>query len=101
MSVRVDSHEFAAQLALRGLRQQDLARLARLSEAVISAAARGRPVSGPTFGRLAAALAAAPVVARDASRLLAGAGPVHEIAAEASTPAALEDGDARPTPLTE
>jgi hypothetical protein len=72
MGVTVDRREFAMQLALRGLRQQDLALLAGLSEAVVSAAARGRPISGPTFGRIAAALAAAPVVAPEADRLLAG-----------------------------
>ena len=71
MSVVVDPTEFAAELALRGLRQQDLALLAGLSRSVVSSAARGKPISGPTFGRIAQALSAAPLVAADAGHLLA------------------------------
>ncbi len=75
MSVQIDSVVFTQQLAMRGLRQDDLARLSGLSRSVVSAAARGRRISAPTFARIASALAAAPVIAPGAEPLLAaGAG---------------------------
>ncbi len=86
MAVCLDPAAFQRHLAERGWRQQDLAVVAGLSESVVSSAARGRPVSGPTFRRLADALAAAPVVAlRDLDRLIAPPGPPP---GDDSTPAA-------------
>ena len=73
MAVQLDPQRFACEMATRGLLQQDLARLTGLSESAISMAARGKSISGPTFGRIAAALAAAPIIAPDGERLLAGA----------------------------
>lgn len=94
MSVALDREEFVTALAVRGLAQQDLALLAGLSESVISQAARGKPISGPTFGRIAAALAAAPPVAPDAARLLGArtaAEASNKTAAEIPTSAAIEE----------
>ena len=62
MGVRIDGDELRRALAVRGLLQQDLARLAGVSETGISLAIRGRPVRPSTFGRIARALAAAPVI---------------------------------------
>ena len=87
----MDRQEFAEQLALRGLRQQDVAELAGLSEAVVSSAARGKAISGPTFARIAAALAAAPVVAPEAGRLLAREDAAYGTAAGVGTSAAVEE----------
>ena len=70
MRVALDRHEFVAAMAVRGLAQQDLATLAGVSESAVSQAARGRAISPRTFGRIAAALAAAPVISDGAVHLL-------------------------------
>ena len=50
------------ELARRGLRQKDLARLSGLTEALLSRARHGRPVRPRTLARIAAVLAAQPVL---------------------------------------
>jgi len=62
MGVVIDGGELRRALAMRGLLQQDLAQLAGVSETGISLAMRGRPIRTSTFGRIARALAAAPVI---------------------------------------
>jgi transcriptional regulator with XRE-family HTH domain len=65
VSLRLRSEAFRLQLALRGMSQADLARKAGLSEATVSAAARGVPVAPQTLrriGRIGKALAAEPLL---------------------------------------
>lgn len=63
MSVRIRGDALRIQLAVRGMSQADLARSAGLSEATVSAAARGLPVASHTLRRIGEALAAQPVLA--------------------------------------
>jgi transcriptional regulator with XRE-family HTH domain len=62
MSVRLRAEVFRHELAIRGISQAELARAAGLSEASVSAAARGLPVAPRTLRRIGMALAKAPVL---------------------------------------
>lgn len=71
MGARIDPDELLRSLAVRGLLQQDLAKIAGLSESGLSRAMRGRPVRPSTYGKIARALAAVPVIElADSDRLL-------------------------------
>ena len=58
----LDPAAWRRALGIRGLLQQDLARLAGVAETTVSGALRGRPITATTFARLARALAAVPAV---------------------------------------
>lgn len=88
MGVQIDGDELRRALAMRGLLQQDLAQLAGVSETGISLAIRGRPVRPSTFGRIARALAAAPVIELEGAERLLRAEPGDRIAAPSPAPAA-------------
>ncbi len=91
MGIRIDGDELRRALAMRGLLQQDLARLAGVSETGVSLAIRGRPVRTSTFGRIARALEAAPVIELEgAERLL-----VRPDAGDSKAAPAREAGAAR------
>lgn len=61
-TVTTDGGAVRTALAVRGLDQQALARLAGLSEATVSKACRGGTITGPTLARIGRALAAVPAV---------------------------------------
>lgn len=88
MGVRIDGEELRRALAMRGLLQQDLARLAGVSETGISLAIRGRPIRPSTFGRIAQALAAAPVVELSGAERLFGPRATDTTAAPGPSPEA-------------
>ena len=88
MGVRIDGDELQRALAVRGLLQQDLARLAGVSETGVSLAIRGRPVRPSTFGRIARALAAAPVIELEGAERLFMAEPGDTTAAPSPAPEA-------------
>ncbi len=58
--VRLNSGRLRYELARRGLHGKDLARIARISEATISYALRGRPVRSHTIRKMALALTRTP-----------------------------------------
>jgi len=61
-TVTTDGAALRTALAIRGLDQQTFAGIARLSEATISKAVRGGPITGPTLARIGRALASVPPV---------------------------------------
>lgn len=70
MSVRLRPEAFRHELAIRGISQAELARDAGLSQATVSAAARGLPVAPATLRHIGQALAKRPVL--ELSELVAG-----------------------------
>lgn len=60
--IRIGPDRLRREMACRGLYCADLARLADLSPATVSAAMQGRPVSPRTLRRVAVALSRVPVV---------------------------------------
>jgi transcriptional regulator with XRE-family HTH domain len=62
VSARLDPERLDHQLALRGLRQRDLAQRSGVAEATLSRARGGRRVSERTLSRIAQALESAPVL---------------------------------------
>jgi transcriptional regulator with XRE-family HTH domain len=62
MGVKLNPLRLRYELAIRGLRSADIAHVAGISTATMSAAMRGRPVSPRTLRKLAVALARVPPV---------------------------------------
>jgi transcriptional regulator with XRE-family HTH domain len=62
MGVMVHPGRLRQEMIRRGWAACDLARQARVSEATVSAALAGRPIAPSTLGRMAGALAKAPVL---------------------------------------
>jgi lambda repressor-like predicted transcriptional regulator len=62
MSVTVHRDHLRHEMNRRGWAATDLARASRLSEATISSALGGKPISTRSLGLIADALAAAPVI---------------------------------------
>ena len=62
MSVGIDPDVLRREMARRGWRNTDLARAARISDATVSAACAGKPVSAVTLKLIAEALATAPAL---------------------------------------
>lgn len=56
-------HRLHIEMARRGLRGSDLARIAKVSPATVSHALNGRPIATSTLHKLAIALSQVPVVA--------------------------------------
>lgn len=62
MSIRISGPKLRHELARRGLRQVDLAKLAHVDPNTISSACRGNALQQQQFRRIAAALFAVPVL---------------------------------------
>ncbi len=98
-TVTIDDAALSAAMAMRGLDQMGLARLSGLSDATISKALHRRRITGPTFARIAEALASAPVVELEgAERLLARPGAGDSMAAPAREAGAAGWGGHRDRP---
>lgn len=63
MSVPVDPARLRYELAVRGMEAIELAKMARLSPATVSAALGGKPISEASLRLIATALQSTPVVA--------------------------------------
>lgn len=87
-TVTLDAAALSRAMAIRDLDQMGLARLSGLSPATVSKALRNRPITGPTFAKIARALAAAPAVDLAGAEHLFAAEPRDRTAAPSPTPGA-------------
>lgn len=62
MAVKVDAVKFRHELSRRGLKQAELAKLAKVDPNTVSSAARGNALQQKQFRRIALALAACPIL---------------------------------------